>query len=73
MEGFKQQLEDVGNHLGPLADAFEAVQQEIREKFKKSYEHKGVLESLQEFASAVNWRVSHSAIQPSMQSHLSFG
>ena len=58
MQGIQDRLEDVGSRLGPFADAFEAVQREIREKFKQSSQHHGVWEGLQEFAHAVKWTVS---------------
>ena len=60
MQGIQDRLEDVGSRLGPFADAFEAVQREIREKFKQSSQHHGVWVGLQGFAHAVKWTVSDS-------------
>ena len=58
MQGLKASMDDLGNRVGPFADAFEAVQKEIREKFKNASQHRGIFESLQEFAAVVNWTVS---------------
>lgn len=50
-------MQDLQERLGPFADAFENVMKEVREKFQDSYKHRGMFESLQEFAAAVNWQV----------------
>lgn len=40
-----------------LADAVNGVLAEIREKFRNAGAHEGMLESMQAFAAAVDWKV----------------